>query len=115
MNFSTLVYLPVMDMYARPIIITPRASQPSVAAYTARGIYTTEEIDVVGEDGVIYSDQKTIVDIRDIEFSVLPIQHDLIEIPIDDSGPSLGIFEIVDADINGGGITTLTIRKYVTS
>ena len=105
-----------MDMYARPITIDPLASQPGVPAYVARGIYTTTPIDVVTEDGGIFSDQKTIVDIREEEFTVLPVQLDRIFIPADvNGGPELGWFEVVDADTNGGGETTLALRQIKTS
>ena len=40
-NFSTLVYLPNFDMFARPVTIIPMASQPGLPAFTARGIYDT--------------------------------------------------------------------------
>jgi hypothetical protein len=72
LDFSTLVYLPNYDTFARPITVTPVASQPGVPAYTARGIYDTRPVDVAGMDGSITSDQQTILDVRDAEFLVVP-------------------------------------------
>lgn len=115
-NFSTLVYLPNFDMFARPVTITPLASQPGMPSYTARGIYDTRPIDVQAEDGSIVSDQQTILDVLDAEFSVVPEQLDQIQIPFDpDGGPDLGTFEVVLTEANGGGETTLVIRKVVTA
>jgi hypothetical protein len=115
-NFSTLVYLPNFDMFARPIMVTPLASQPGMPAYSARGIYDTRPIDVQAEDGSIVSDQQTIVDVRDEEFGVVPEQLDQIAIPYDpDGGPDLGSFEVTNVESNGGGETTLVIRKVMTS
>lgn len=115
-NFSTLVYLPNFDMFARPVTITPLASQPGLPAYTARGIYDTRGIDVQAEDGSIVSDQQTILDIRDEEFGVIPDQLDRIHIPFDpDAGRDLGDFEVVNTENNGGGETTLVIRKLMVS
>ena len=115
-DFSTLVYLPNFDMYARPITVTPMASQPGLPAYTARGIYDTRPIDVQAEDGSIISDQQTILDVRDEEFAIVPEQLDRIHIPADpDAGPDLGEFEVTDTESNGGGETTLIIRKIVTA
>jgi hypothetical protein len=112
-NFSTLVYLPNFDLFARPITVTPLASQPGMPAYTARGIYGTRPIDVQAEDGSIISDQQTIVDIRQDEFAVLPDQLDRVYIPADpDAGRDLGEFEVTDTEDNGGGETTLVLRKY---
>lgn len=115
-NFSTLVYLPNYDMWARPVTVTPLASQPGAPAYSARGILGTRALDVQGEDGSIFSDQQTILDIREAEFAVLPEQLDRVFVPADiDAGPALGVFEIMDASTNGGGETTLVIRKVITA
>lgn len=111
-DFSTLVYLPNYDMFARPIIITPRASQPGAPAYSARGIYDTRPIDVQAQDGSIVSDQQTIIDILEVEFAVLPEQLDQISVPADiNAGRALGDFEVTNTETNGGGETTLTVRK----
>jgi hypothetical protein len=113
-DFSTLVYLPNYDMFARSITVTPLASQPGAPAYVSRGIYDTRPIDVQAEDGSIISDQQTILDVRDEEFAVIPAQLDRIYIPDDaDAGKALGEFEVVDSQANGGGETTLVIRKIV--
>ena len=113
-NFSTLVYLPNFDMFAREVTITPLASQPGLPAYTARGIYDTRPVDVQAEDGSIVSDQQTILDVRDEEFSVVPEQLDRIHIPADpDAGADLGDYEVTNSESNGGGETTLTIRKVL--
>lgn len=113
LNFSTLVYLPNFDVFARDIVVTPLASQPGGAAYGARGIYDTRSLDVLAMDGSIFSDQQTILDVRETEFDVLPAQGDLIDIPPDGAIPEAGMFEVVDANTNGGGETTLVIRKVV--
>ena len=111
-DWSTAVYLPVFDAMARQATITPLISQPSAAPYAARGIYDTEEIDVPAEDGSILTDQKTLFDIREYEFLVLPAQGDHIYIPADRGAMAApGNFEIINAWTNGGGETTLTLRK----
>jgi hypothetical protein len=119
LDFSTLVYLPNYDMLARPITITPLASQPGLPAYPARGIFDTRPVDVDALDGAIVSDQQTIIDIREVEFVVLPEQLDRVYIGLDaeagDTGADRGEYEIVDASSNGGGETTLVIRKVMTA
>ena len=115
-DFSTLVYLPNFDLFARPVTITPLASQPGAPAYTARGIFDTRPVDVAGMDGSIISDQQTILDVRDEEFSVVPEQLDRIHISADpDAGRDLGDYEVTNIESNGGGETTLVIRKMVTA
>jgi hypothetical protein len=112
-NFSTLVYGPAFDMFARPVTFYPYVSQPAGGSYLARGIFSTRSLDVVGLDGAIFSDQQTILDIREVEFSVLPLQLDRCYIGPADAGPAEGEFEITNASTNGGGETTLVLRKWL--
>ena len=107
-----LLQSPVFDFYAVPVTFTPLRSQPGQPAYQGRGIFNTGPVDVPLEDGSVFSDQQTILDVRDSEFGTVPMQGDRITIPLDCNGAPLGDFEVVDADKNGGGQTTLTLRKY---
>jgi hypothetical protein len=113
-NFSTLIYKPAFDMFAVPLTVIPLASQQGLAGYATRGIFDTVALNVIAEDGSIYSDQKTILDIRESEFSVLPLQGDHVVIPEDCNGQPLGEFEVIDTATNGGGETTLTLRRWAT-
>ena len=111
-NFSTLVKLPCQDMFAVPITVTPIASQPGQPAYCGRGIFNTGAVDVALMDGSVFSDQQTILDVRDIEYGTVPMQGDRVTIPFDCNGVPLGEFEITDASKDGGGQTTLSLRKF---
>lgn len=113
LNFPDLLLKPVFNVFARPITFTPVASQPGGSAYVARGYYGTEPLDVIAENGTVFSDQRTFVDIIDAEFSVAPQQGDLLNISADGGMPTLGDFEILDCDANGGGLTSLTLRKVM--
>lgn len=110
-NFSQMVHLHTYDTFARPISFIPQTGLP----FDGRGIYTTEELDVLSEDNSIFSDQKTLVDIRDEEFTILPVQNDQLSIPAHIGMPALGNFQILDTKANGGGETTLYLRKVVVS
>jgi hypothetical protein len=112
LDMSALVKLPAMDVFARPIDVTPIASQPGAGAYRARGYLGTSQLDVAAEDGSVITDQQTYLDIRDAEFAVLPRQRDRIDIPADGTVPAAGSFEVVSASQDGGGLTTLVIRKF---
>lgn len=112
-NFSTQVYLACFDTFARVISVAPIASQAGQAAYAARGIFDTRDIDVVALDGSIISEQRTILDVRDVEFGVVPIQGDQVTIPADSGLPDAGTWEVIDSARNGGGETTLTLRKVM--
>ena len=111
-NFSTMVKLPCQDMFAVPVTVTPVASQPGAPAYAARGIFITGPVDVMLTDGSVYADQQTILDIRDAEFGTVPIQGDVITIPLDCNGAPQGDFEVTKADKDGGGLTTLSLRAF---
>jgi len=112
-NFSREVYLPNQDMFSVPCMVHPIFSNPDGGSYEGRGIYDTRQLDVIAEDGSIYSDQQTIFDIRTAEYPVLPQQKDRITIPFDCNGVPLGEFEVVDTMLNGGGEMTLNIRRVV--
>lgn len=74
-DFSALVLLPAMNTFAileSNIECDPVTSRPGAAPYPMRGIFTTTELDVVGLDGGIVSDQKTTLGIRLAEFITGP-------------------------------------------
>lgn len=104
--------LPCQDMFAVPITVTPVVSQPGAPAYAARGIFTTGSVDVGLTDGSVFSDQQTILDVRNAEYAVVPMQGDRILIPYDCNGEARGEFEVVDTSDDGGGQTTCTLRKF---
>jgi hypothetical protein len=113
-DHSTAVYLPNYEYWARDIQVTPIASQPGQPAYWARGIYDTQGmVRLLHEEVAILSDQQTIIDIREIEFGVIPQQGDHISVPADTGAMGMvGPFEVTDAYTNGGGETTLVVRKW---
>jgi len=113
-NFDVVLQDPVFDFFAVPCTFRPLKSQPQAADYSGRGILNTYMLDVVGQDGAIYSDQRTILDIRDSEFAVMPQQNDHVIIPLDCNQAPKGEYQIIDSSSDGGGQTCLTIRKYET-
>lgn len=113
-DFSTNIYAPNFDFWSREITVTPIVSQPGAPAYVARGIYDTRGTMIQTEAGLaVLSDHEVILDIREREFPVKPVQGDLIYIPPDGTFyEGTGTYEITDSSDNGGGETTLVIRKY---
>ena len=105
-DFSAQVYLPGQNTFGRAILVN---------GVPARGILDTREIDVVAIDGSIVSEQRTILDVRDAEFGTVPVQDDQIAIPADGTLPDEGTWQVIDSARNGGGETTLTLRKLVTA
>ena len=110
-NWSTQVYAPQYATFSRPVVFNPIKSQPSADSFDGRGIYGTAPIDVIGEDATIISDARTILDVLESDFAVVPIQGDRLSIPAHIGMPALGDFDVIDANTNGGGETTLIIRK----
>ncbi|UGY21513.1 hypothetical protein HU675_0045255 [Bradyrhizobium septentrionale] len=113
-NLDVLLQGPIFDFWAVPVVFKPIKSQPGQPDYTRRGILNTYSLDVAGLDGQLYSDQRTILDIRESEFDVLPQQDDHLVIPLDCNDVPRGEYQIVDASSDGGGQTMLTIRKFET-
>ena len=116
-DFSTLVYAPNFDMWARTVYFTPVASQGrGVVAYKARGIYQSSRTNVPLDDGSFLSDQDTILDIRAAEFPIPPQQGDLVNIPADVGAmPAEGDFQVDNVWNNGGGEITLQLRQVMTA
>jgi hypothetical protein len=106
---DVLLQSPIFDFWAVPC--TFLTAQGTIQG---RGIFGTYSNDVAALDGSIYSDQRTILDIRESEFAELPRQNDHVIIPRDENGVDRGEWVIIDASSNGGGQTMLTIRKYET-
>lgn len=113
-NFDVLLASPIFDFFAVPCTFRPVKSQPGAADYPGRGILNTYMHDVIALDGSVYSDQRTIFDIRDSEFAVLPVQYDHIIIPVDCNEAPKGEYQIVDLSSDGGGQTCCTIKLYET-
>jgi hypothetical protein len=109
-SFTSLVYLPNYDVWSVPVTFWYATDHSLIYA---RGIFDTDALNVPGEDGSIYSDQQTILDIREAEFGTLPKQGDHIDIPRDCNGVDQGEWEIIDRSSNGGGETTLVLRKWM--
>jgi len=114
-NLDVLLQSPIFDFWAVPCTFIPLASQPGAGSYSGRGILNTYALDVTAQDGSIYSDQRTILDIRESEFAVLPQQDDHVVIAKDCNNVPKGEYQIIDADSDGGGQTCLTIRKVETA
>lgn len=113
-NLDVLLQGTIFEFWAVPVTFDPRVSQSGGPAYAGRGILNTYTIDVPGIDGSLYSEQRTILDIRETEFAVLPQQNDHLTIPLDCNNVPKGEYVIVDASSDGGGQTMLTIKKYQT-
>jgi hypothetical protein len=67
--------------------------------------------DIVAMDGSVVSEQKTILDVLEREFDVLPVQQDRLFIP-EEHMPEEGWWEVGATERNGGGETTLTLRRW---
>jgi hypothetical protein len=113
-NLDVLLQASIFDFWSINCTFMPIKSQPAAGSYPGRGILGTYSTDVNTLDGSMYSDQRTILDIRESEFSVMPIQNDHVVIPLDCNNVPKGEYVIVDASSNGGGQTMLTIKKYQT-
>jgi hypothetical protein len=113
LDMSILTKLPPMDMFARPINVTPAGG----ATYANRGIFHCDNDDFFAEDSSIVTDHRISIDVRDAEFAVVPRQGDLIDIPADGTVPSPkgNPFTVMSAHEDGGGMTNLILQKYVTT
>jgi hypothetical protein len=112
-GFSVLVYQPNYDVFAVSVTFLIIDSIGTGTQSVGRGIFTTRALNVLAEGASIYSDQETILDIREAEFATLPTQGDHVDIPADCNGVDQGEWVIKDHSSNGGGETTLILEKWV--
>jgi hypothetical protein len=112
-NFPSTVYLPCFDTFARSVTFYPVVSQPGIAGFAARGIFDTNETDVVAMDGSIVTNARTELDIFQPEWAVYPRQGDIVDIPWEDDVDG-GVFTIADVHGfgNAGGELTLILSRY---
>jgi len=110
LDFNMDVLLPIQQTFSRPIMITPYGSQPGRNPYSARGVLTTAPIDVATEGNVVFSDQRTVIDIRMSEYAVVPMERDWVQVPAHMSMPACGPYEIQDVDVYHDGRARLTLR-----
>jgi len=115
-NFPFWVYSPCFDLFARTVTYYPVVSQPGSPGFVARGIYDTNEIDVVAMDGSIFSDARTELDVFMPEWLTLPLQGDVVDIQPENDVDG-GLFLVADAlgHGNAGGELTLVLKRYESS
>ena len=115
-DWSADVYDPCQSAFGRDVWINPLTSQPGSPAYLARGIYNHNRMNILLEDGSVFVEQETILDIRMVEFPVLPVQNDEVTIPADPMTTDMnapGDFTVTSVWENGGGELSLHLRKKV--
>lgn len=109
-DFDATVLSACQAAFARPVIITPTASQPGAPAYTARGIWTERPVEVGLEEAVMISQDLTL-GLRRSEFAVMVKQGDTIEIPSAGSMPRIGVCAIDKINTDGQGDVQLIVKK----
>ena len=110
-DFGAMVLAPCLDVFAREAWFTPLQSQPGIAEYVGRGVYTSRPVDIqVGEDAIV-SNMTTKLGIRLADFAVPPIQGDLVRLPAYGTQAAEGPFKIEDTDDDGQGGCDLTLTK----
>jgi hypothetical protein len=118
-NYSLMIYAPNFTQFARPVTFFPLVSAPATPSFACRGIFHDGRLDVVLEDGSLYVQQETSLDILETDFTgvglPLPQQLDQLNIPQDGPGGMVaeGQFEVTSVTRNGGGETNLILRKVV--
>ena len=109
-DFDALVLSPCMEVFARPVLVEPIASQPDAPAYIARGVWSSQPIDVQLEDGSIMSSQRHKLGIRASEYTVPIVQGDQITIDAYMSLPRIGVCLVDDSDDDGQGGSELSLK-----
>ena len=114
-DWSLLVYEPCETFFGRPMTVTAVKSRAG-AVYETRGIINTRPTAIATDIGmVVASDQQTIIDIRERDAAFaggVPVQGDVIYVPPDNGITDMvGTYVVIDAQLNGGGETTLVVQR----
>jgi hypothetical protein len=109
-DFDLVVLNPATGVFAINVVYTPTVSQPGVLPFATRGVYSSQALDVEMQDGTIYSDQETKLEVRLAEFAAYPMEGDFVTIT-DTRHPAYGKqFWIGDLDEDGQGGGRLLLR-----
>lgn len=104
-DFDALVLKPCQDTFAKPMLVMPLASQPSVPVYPARRISSKRPVDIALEGGGVLSSDETRLGIRLSEFPIPPVPGDRVSL---DGG--LTWLEIDDLDSDDEGDAKLALK-----
>ena len=99
-----LVLAPALAAFGQPIIVTPLASQPAAAPYSARGSYSSKQVDIPLDDGGYQSTIQRKLGVRLADFAVPPIQKDQIAM-------AQGSFVVADIVPDGQGGADIWLRN----
>lgn len=110
-DFDALVLNRTVGIFGIAVRFTPLVSQPLVAAYDGRGVYSKAPLDVDMEGSALFSDHTVHLGIRLWDFTIPPGQGDTVEIT-DIRHPAYGqIYRIEDDDEDGQGGAMLLLKK----
>jgi hypothetical protein len=111
--YPTALYAPCQSVFSRPVTFTSKLGN----SYTGsgRGIYSSDQLNIMLEDNSLITDQHTILDILFNDYPTMPVQGDTVTIPADPvSGKqALGDFQIVNMWHNGENEWSLQLRRVV--
>lgn len=124
-DFSALVLAPAMATFAKPVTITPLASQPLAAPYCARGIWSVISTTIIGEMGNPFSTVNLKFGIRWADYpAAAPAQGDWITVAAKDLplgywegqiDPNAAIDFIIDnVTPDGQGGAEMIVKRVVT-
>ena len=111
-DFDAIVLNPLENIFSIVCRFTFASSRPEAAPVTVRGIFSSDPIDAIMQDDVIFSDQQTKLGIRlrDFPGGLVPDRGDLVEI-VDSRHPAFGNkYWIGDSDLDGQGGAMLMLR-----
>lgn len=75
-DFAALVLGPALAVFGEPVTVTPTASQPAVAPYQARGVWSFKPVEIPLSEGGDHSTNVPALGVRLADFTVAPDQGD---------------------------------------
>ena len=117
-DFDSLLVGPGQDTFAKTITVTPTVSQPGVIPYAGRGVWSSDILSIVLEDGNPLTTRTLSISIRLSEYTVVPVQGDTIALVSDTTSFFAGIavgttvsFLIDDMRFKGDGSCLIIVKR----
>jgi len=110
-----------MATFSKPVVVTPKKSQPTAAQFPARGVWTIDNISVIMENDAPMSTRVVKLGIKYADFKFVPMQGDFIsskagDLPlgylVEKISPSAMVDFIIDNDQpDGQGGCTYIMKR----
>lgn len=104
-DFGALVLAPNFDVFGVDLEVTLSKSRPGDPPYYGVGIFSSKPVNIAMQDGSVFSDQETTIDLKIDQWDYLPERSDRVKVIDSDVA-----YWVADASVDGQGAVRLTVH-----